>query len=253
MPYPSLRVAVTLFAAAVASSAHADPDALWKIVHERCVPNQRAHGDPAPCAAVDLAGGTVVLKDIRGDTQFLVIPTARLAGIESPEILAADAPNYWEASWKARSFFEAKAGRAVPREDVGLAINSAYGRSQNELHIHVDCVRPEVKAALQANQGRIGEHWADLDAELGGHRYRAMRIDGDDLGQRNPFKLLADGDPAARADMGRETLAVIGATFADGRPGFYLLSDRAEVLSMNRASSETLLDHDCAVLKGELP
>ena len=57
------------------------------------------------------------------------------------------------------------------------------------------------------------------------------------------------GITAARADMGRETLAVIGATFADGRPGFYLLSDRADALSMNQGSSETLLDHDCAVLK----
>jgi CDP-diacylglycerol pyrophosphatase len=253
MPHLSLGLAGLLLAAGLALPAQADPDALWKIVHEKCVPNQQAHGDPAPCALVDLAGGYTVLKDIRGDTQFLVIPTARLAGIESPEILAPDSPNYWEASWKARSFFEAKAGRPVPREDIGLAINSAHARTQNELHIHVDCVRPEVKQALQASQGKIGAHWADLDVDLGGHKYRAMRLDGQDLGLRNPFRLLAEGDASARADMGSETLAVIGATFADGSPGFYVLSDRVDVLSMNRASSETLLDHDCAVLKAVRP
>jgi CDP-diacylglycerol pyrophosphatase len=49
--------------------------------------------------------------------------------------------------------------------------------------------------------------------------------------------------------MGRETLTVVGATFPDGKPGFYLLADRANIETMDRASSETLLDHDCAVLK----
>jgi CDP-diacylglycerol pyrophosphatase len=48
--------------------------------------------------------------------------------------------------------------------------------------------------------------------------------------------------------MGRETLTVVGAVFPDGKPGFYLLADRASIANMDSASSETLLDHDCAVL-----
>jgi CDP-diacylglycerol pyrophosphatase len=42
---------------------------------------------------------------------------------------------------------------------------------------------------------------------------------------------------------------VIGATFPDGKNGFILLASRAEPMRMDVASSETLLDHDCAVLK----
>ena len=49
--------------------------------------------------------------------------------------------------------------------------------------------------------------------------------------------------------MGRETLTVAGAVFPNGKPGFYLLADRASTAAMDSASSESLLDHDCAVLK----
>jgi hypothetical protein len=63
-----------------AGSGHtADPDALWKLVHDKCVPAQEQNGDPAPCALVDLregdARGYVVLKDLVGATQ-IADPTA---------------------------------------------------------------------------------------------------------------------------------------------------------------------------------
>jgi CDP-diacylglycerol pyrophosphatase len=230
-------------------AARADPDALWKIVHGQCVPDQMEKANPAPCAEVDLSGGFAVLKDIHGATQYLLIPTTRIGGIESPEILAPAAPNFWDAAWRARHFVEERAGRPIPRDDLGLAVNSPYGRSQNQLHIHIDCVLPAVRDALRANEARIGPAWADLDTEIVGHHYRAMRLAGDDLGARDPFRILADGDPAARADMARETLAVIGAVFKDGANGFVLLSSRADPMRMEMASSETLLDHDCAILK----
>ena len=40
------------------SGRAADPDALWRIVHDKCVPDQEQNGDPAPCALVDLREGT---------------------------------------------------------------------------------------------------------------------------------------------------------------------------------------------------
>ncbi len=227
----------------------ADPDALWKIVHGQCVPNQQSTGNPAPCAEVNLAVGYAVLKDLRGATQYLVIPTAEIPGIESPALLQPDAPNFWAAAWAARHFVEEKAGRSIPIDDLGMVVNSAHGRSQNQLHIHVDCVLPAVKRAVVADERQIGPGWAPLDAELAGHRYRAMRLLEADLATHDPFKLLADGDSEARADMGRETLAVLGAHFPDGSDGFILLSDRADLVGMDVASSESLLDHDCTVLK----
>ena len=243
----------TLLSLAPFTADAADPSALWKIVSGKCVPHEQTERDPSPCSEVDLSDGVnkgfVVLKDLNGVAQFLLIPTARISGIEDPEILDPDATNYWDKAWRARYFVEERVHTSLPRDAVALAINSSVGRSQDQLHIHIDCVRPDVRQAILANASKIGPQWTDIDSEIGGHKYRAMRLEGADLGARNPFMLLADGDPAARADMSSETLAVIGAVFADGQPGFYLLSGRANILRMDFASSETLLDHDCAILK----
>jgi len=231
----------------------ADPDALWRIVHDRCVPNAEKTGQPSPCALVDLERGAdkgyAVLKDLVGVAQFLLIPTARLGGIESPELLAPDAPNYWEAAWQARSYVESKVQRKLARDAVGLAINSASGRTQAQLHIHVDCLRAEVRDTLRAHEGEIERGWSTPGFALNGHRYRTMRLDGDELGGADPFKLLADGVPGARESMGSQTLVMTGATFGDGRAGFYLLADRVDLLAGDRASGEELLDHDCALAR----
>lgn len=239
-----------IFALAVALPAcAADPDALWNIVGGQCVPSQQAKQDPSPCVSVDLAGGYAVLKDQSGATQVLVIPTTRVTGIESPALLDAAAPNYWADAWNARHDVEQYAHREIPREDLALAVNSVYGRSQDQLHIHVDCIRPEVRDALDTVMDRIGPKWSRLDVSLAGHRYQAMRIAGEDLGETNPFKLLAEGDPTARANMGLETLVLAGAVFADGSPGFVLLSDRADPSTHDPASGESLMDHGCQVLR----
>ncbi|HXQ11681.1 MAG TPA: CDP-diacylglycerol diphosphatase [Caulobacteraceae bacterium] len=243
----ALAALVLWFAAPLAAES-GDPNALWRIVHTLCATDMKVSGNPAPCTRVDLAKGYAVLKDIRGDTQLLLIPTDRVTGIEAPELLAPDAPNYFEDAWDSRPLFEARVGHAVPRGDLALAINSLYGRSQQQLHIHVDCVRVDVRDALAANQDRIGRRWAMLYAPLAGRRYEAMRLEGEDLGDRNPFKLLAE-QPGARADMARETLAVIGARFRDGRPGFVLLSDRADPVTLDQGTAEDLMDHSCKVLR----
>ncbi len=240
-------VLAALASLAAARARAADPNALWHVVHDLCTTDIKVSGSPAPCSQVDLARGFAVLKDIRGDTQLLLIPTDRVTGIEDPKVLTAGSPNYWQAAWDARPIFEKRAGRPVPREALGLAINSVYGRTQNQLHIHIDCVRPVVQQTLAANQTRIGERWSDLDVPVTGHRYRVRRLMGADFADRDPFKLLAEADPDARADMGRETLVAIGASF-DGRPGFILLSDQASLVPLDEAAGEELLDHSCAVL-----
>ena len=236
----------------IALTAHAaDPNTLWNIVHGQCVPNVRAHGDPSPCVKVDLsageAAGFAVLKDINGATQFLLIPTRRISGIESPALLARGATNYFAAAWDERDRVAWKLLHPMPRETLSLAINSEVGRTQNQLHIHIDCIRPDVRDALWRERSAIGRRWAPLPAPLAGHRYRAMRLDGETLGDRNPFKLLARGVPGAAADMGHHTLVVVGMWYDDGGPGFVILDDHADLAHGDRASGEDLQDHDCKI------
>jgi CDP-diacylglycerol pyrophosphatase len=228
-------------------AAQADPNALWDIVNDRCVPDQDQHGEPAPCADVDLSAGqekgTAVLKDLVGANQFLLIPTGRVTGIESPALLAPDAPNYFAAAWRARSFVDERAGWTLPRDWLSLAVNSEDARTQDQLHIHVDCVRRDVRAALTRHAAEVGPDWAPFPVPLVGHRYSAIAVDGEQLDAVNPFQLLADGVAGARSDMGAQTLVVVGAYRPDGRPSFVVLADHVDVAAGDTAGGEALQDH----------
>ncbi len=245
LPATLRRAALALLLAlSLAPAARADPDALWRIVHGQCVPDQRDHARPAPCQAVSLDGGWAVLKDRRGATQFLLIPTARVTGIEDPAVLAPDAPDYFAAAWAARGDVAARAGRDLPRDALSLAINSPSGRSQNQLHIHIDCLRPDIRAALRVGAAAVGTDWAPLPGGLLGHRYLARRLDGADPAGPTPFRLLAAMPGVGAAGMAQWTLVLAGLP-----QGFLLLADRADPAAGDRASGEELQDHDCALAR----
>jgi len=223
---------LSIFLLSGCSAPQADKaSTLWRIVSS-CAQNQQLDHTPAPCEYVNLEEGYVVLKDIRGKTQYLLMPTDRISGIESPQILKDGATNYWQKAWEAREYVFKRAGRELPPEDIGMAINSLYGRSQNQLHIHIDCLKPQVIAILRKQ--KFSDRWSPVHfASL--HTYEARRLDSDDLDE-NPFTLLA----AHAKDMSRETLVVAGS-----EDGFILLSDTAS--GSDKASGEELLDHECAV------
>lgn len=242
------RCALWCVLAVPATPAHADPLALWRIVHDQCVPNQINRHDPSPCALVDLAGGYVVLKDRVGATQFLVLPTVRITGIESAALLSPRVPDYMQDAWSARRFVQERALGQLARTDLSLAVNSIYGRSQNQLHIHVDCLRKDVRDALAQHRNAIGDKWQPFPVALAGHRYIARRLALRDLEYVNPFRTLADEVPEARANMGAYTLVVAGAMFG-GKPGFVVLADHADPTHGDFANGESLQDHACAVAR----
>lgn len=222
-----------------------DPDALWRIVSEQCVPAARSGVARNPCAKVDLDQGYVVFKDRNGIGQYLLMPTGRLDGIESPELVEPGTRNYWRDAWDARGFLEQAIGTPLKREEIGLAINSASGRSQNHLHIHIDCMRPEVTAALAALKGTIVEQWTDLPMPLPGHSYRARLIVDGTLAETDPFLVLFADIQSRGEAMADQTLLLTGTTLADGRPAFILLND--SVGPGDNASAEELQDHSCSV------
>jgi CDP-diacylglycerol pyrophosphatase len=230
------------------ASAFADPNALWNIVHGECVPRFEAGEGPKPCEKVDLdggvAGGVAILKDLVGVAQMLAIPTQRITGIEDPQMLAPDAPPVFAVAWSAKALVEARLGRTLPRESVGLAINSKWARSQNQLHVHVDCVAIPVMKALADYRSALDGEWRPMSVALQGRVYFARRVDSADLRDVAPLKLLADGLRGAREQMGVYSLAAIGAVF-DGTPGFVLLADEFSLEGGGHA--EDLEDHDCAV------
>jgi CDP-diacylglycerol pyrophosphatase len=234
--------------AAAVAPAFADRLVLWRIVHEQCEPHAEAgQKPPKPCDEVELGGGEAkgdaVLKDLRGIAQLLLIPTARVTGIEDPLVLADDAPNYFAAAWRARADMTHYLKTAPPREAIAVAINSEFARSQDQLHLHVDCLRPEVAKTLADYAPHFDEQWRPMTVDLHGRRYWARKVESADLDGVLPFRLLAEQMPGASAEMGHWSLAAAAINF-QGKPGFALLADHAGLEGGGHA--EDLQDHECA-------
>jgi len=205
--------------------------AIWRIVDQGCNMQQQAQvrSPSANGLTCDARDGYAVLKDRCGPTHFLLIPTARRIGVESPELQTAGEPNYFAIAWEQRG----RTVNAVPADaDVGLAINSRYGRSQSQLHIHIDRLRPQVRAALQSLKLALG---AQTYLELMGHRYRVDHLESL---ANSPFAQAArEWDARTVDERARLTLAVA----SDGASGFFLLSDRADLAALDRGHAEELL------------
>lgn len=244
----TFAAALILAAALAYGVARADPSALWNIVHGQCLPHVEGGEGPAPCVSVDLAGGEregmAILKDLQGEAQMLAIPTRRVTGIEDPQMLAIDAPNVFAAAWRAKGEVEGRLHQALQREEVVIAINSEWRRSQNQLHLHVDCIAKNVEDALAEAAPSLTETWRKMGVRLNGREYLVRRLNSADLADAEPIKLLAREVEGAVAHMGDFSLAAIGATF-DGKPGFILLADK--ISADGGGHAEDLQDHGCAI------
>jgi CDP-diacylglycerol pyrophosphatase len=220
----------------------ANPDALRQIVQEQCLVHWSERHDPAPCERIELGdppsedSGYALLTDRKGGAHLLLIPTRRITGIESADLALPSAPNYLAAAWRAREQLEAVVGHALPRNAVGLAVNPVHARTQNQLHIHIECLRPDVLQALAGQAGHLATSWRSL--HIGPYSLEARRIAGETLDGENPFKLLNEHILEEHGVIGEYTLVIAGAPAASG-PGFIALTSPA-------LAGELLLDSTCA-------
>ncbi|SHE87770.1 CDP-diacylglycerol pyrophosphatase [Kaistia soli DSM 19436] len=214
-----------------------------------CVVAQRTLHVPFPCLSVDLSGGKgrgyAVIRPPLGRSEVLLVPTVPIVGIESRALLPADAPPLFQEAWAARRFVVAALPRDPGRTGLGMAVNSRPNRSQDRLHIHVDCLQPSVMGALTRFGPKIGERWTRFPVLLAGGRYWARQVSAASFQTINPFRLVYDGLPVARRSMADMTLVIAGTTLTDGKPGFMLLAANTRARGLEKAVGEDLLDHTC--------
>jgi len=237
----TLVFSLAVFVGACASLAASNPNALWQIVSEQCVPPEQSIGKPGACTDVNLKKHYAILKDIVGATQFLLIPTDRVTGIESPSILAADAPDYWADAWAARQVVGRRIGLTFPPNQLGLEINSEFRRTQNQLHIHMDCMHDGIiKDLARFRAATPGQwHWTTLD----GSQYRVMRVLSL-TGDNDPFRIVAR-DRQGRDAMAQQTILVTGAGPSDD-DGWLVVNSGLE-LDDGSGTAEPMLDHACMI------
>lgn len=217
-------------------------DALWQFVSEKCLPHQQSSGEPAPCQRVDLLHHYAMLKDMHGPLQYLLIPLDKITGIESPRLLQPATPNYVALAWHERTLPAQRRGSPINDRVLSLAINSQYGRTQNQLHIHLSCLRPDVRQQLDQLTPQLSGRWQSIT--LRKHHYWLRALTSDELNQKSAFIRLADELPEARTEMGKYGLAL--AELSDGR--LVLMALERNWLLLNSGSAEELQDHTCQLI-----
>jgi len=136
-------------------------------------------------------------------------------------------------------------GTQVPDNAISLTINSTTGRTQNQLHIHISCLRADVRGQLNQHTDSLNSQWQAFPEPLVGNKYIARKVSEAEFSQRSPFMLLASQVPHARDHMGRYSLAM--AKLPGGE--WIALATERNLLRLNLASAEQLQDHDCGLLK----
>ncbi len=208
--------------------------AIWRIVDHGC----NGTGPRAANAALQCEDrrGYAVLKDRCGATHFLLIPTARRVGVEANALQSPGEPDYFAWAWRERTHTlraaRTRPDAAVSDDDIGLAVNSRYARSQEQLHIHIDLLAPGLRPLLHALPAPLP---AGAAIEWHGHRYRVDQVT--DLAQ-SPFRIASrDWGARTRDQRARLTIAVVH----DGNRGFFILSDEAGWWPLDRGHAEELL------------
>ena len=225
----AVAVVFTMSAAFAAYAMELHRMALWQVVRA-CVADYKLTGAPFPCLEVSISDG-----EARGDVvlrapllhETLLVPTRRITGVEDPSLQSPEAPNYFDAAWRARTFLKAADGRAPERDDIALIVNSIIVRGQDQLHIHIGCLLPYARRSIAAAAQRIPmEEWTRVGAVMPHTMFWGYRIRGSDLAKVDPFRLVAqefDGRARTRGDL---TVMVAGVR-VEGDDQFLILASYA--------------------------
>ncbi|EKN4037467.1 CDP-diacylglycerol diphosphatase [Yersinia enterocolitica] len=225
------------------SFGRGNPNALWQIASQQCVPNQQQNNNPAPCLRVDLTDGYVLFKDNKGSYHDLVMPTEKVSGIESPTLQTEKAPPYFAVAWNNRTHISTEMGKPLKDAWVSLAVNSKYGRSQNQLHIHVACLRQDVYNVLSEQAQQIDQQWRPLAVKLVGHQYLARKLSDTDLTKEDPFRLLQNYVVEQGDSISNYGLALVVSPQGE----MLLLANRLKLTDLNLGSAGEIQDYQCNV------
>ncbi|WP_011300295.1 CDP-diacylglycerol diphosphatase [Cupriavidus necator] len=216
-------------------------DSLWKNVQERCLTSdQPRHAD---CAVVDRERGLVLYKDAIGSSHYLVIPDHKVTGVDDPALWEGGPHNQWAFGWEVRDIVGKSIGKRVPDNLVGLAVNSRASRSQDQLHIHLDCISEAARAFVADNAGKASDGWTELRFQ--GKPVRALLIPSPDTALRfNAFDIVRKGLPEP-SRVGDRGVFVTYVTRQDAAPGFLVVDQPVDKAAGTSGHASDFLDRSC--------
>lgn len=232
--------------------AKGDRGALWQVVRT-CVANHALTGAAFPCLEVNLSDGEergyVILRSPIGKPDTIMTPTKKIVGGEDPSLRTLASPNYFEDAWNARASLAGPDQKRLAHDDVVLAVNSRFSRTQDQLHIHIGCISRQAKQTLQAIAPQLPENkWAPIKERIQGFEFWGRRVAQETLAGVNPFRLAAEGFPDETKSGAESTIVVAGTQLADGRNEFVLLVWRPDPFGLSRPfAAEDFLDASCSL------
>ena len=225
------RVVIVVGLGLIAAAAFAATGrrlALWRVV-SACVADSELTGQAFPCLKVEIGAGAqrgwAVLRPPVGNPDTILTPTRQVIGLEDSWLRGDDAPNYFAAAWAQRGLVKTPDGRPPSADWTALGVNSRSARTQDQLHIHIGCLKPRWRGLLRAVGARSpGDTWTPVAALSKRSDYRALRVVGADLAGINPFKLAAEAYPHEGVDPGDQLILVISLPEPDA---FMILTGRS--------------------------
>jgi len=246
-PFSSQTLCLSSLVLAIAACAIAtwhDPGGL-RLVARSCAAAHRLFGTPLPCLEVRPRSGnqvgTIVLST-PFENHILLTPALDITGLESPRLRDPGSDIYWKAAWAARHFLLDQSHGLSNHKIIGLAANSQASRSQDQFHIHVDCVKAGLTKTLLAEDQQFGNSWNLLPFYVDGQRYYGRKIREEDLAQSSLIADLIFDNPAFAKSLSELTIALIGIPGSEGRARFYALAGLAYSPG---EGAENVLDHSC--------
>ncbi len=223
-------------------------DLLWHEV-QKCSTNQQKLHNPEPCVYVDIDNKYVVANGSK-PVDYLLLPTDKISGIEAPQISRLNSRNYWQYAWNKatdKDYIRSKAPQVKSPEQIGLAINSPQARHQDQLHIHISCVKKTVSDELdkaEKNREITDRFQSQNYVNLESKNYSVRLLNNDSLSNsNNPFLLVKEF--VGEKKMGEQSIAVVGRK----QGGFYILKAASDAQNGYKAVAEKLLDEDCSTQK----
>lgn len=215
---------------------------LWNIVNERCGTSLDTRHS---CLVIQRKAGFVVLRDLNGPVQTLLIPTIKITGIEDQMLLDPSARNYFYDAWSYRYILNQENRRVIDPKYLSFSVNSLYGRTQDQLHIHASCLKPDVYELISRYRTQIGSAWTTLPEKIFGHTYIAQKIKLNDLKSVQPFQQLKMYAQDRHHQLKNYGLAMVSAERGD----IILLATEVNLLEWNFGSAEEIQDTHCIVAK----
>ncbi|MFP3028771.1 MAG: CDP-diacylglycerol diphosphatase [Arsenophonus sp.] len=219
-------------------------DKLWKIINQECIPNFKNGNLQTSCIKVDQQHRYVIYKDINGPLHNLLLPLDKISGIESPILQQKNTKNYFTLAWQNRELLVKSASNPINEQFLSLAINSKYGRTQDQLHIHLACLKPEIYQIIKKNEHTITSNWRPLPLKdrINNHEYLAIKISTSDINKISPFNYLEKYTVEHDDNIAYYGLAMMPSAQQNK---FILLTTRLKLQDFNLGSVGLIQDYLC--------